>query len=197
MRPAALTIALTVTLAGLPARLSAYPEFQVFAATHSGRQVNCGMCHANPDGPNGLKAGQIEALSRADLDRLMRARQAFQPGVAVDSPILNACGHHIIQTLGRTAFIGLRRHPADLAAALGNASDLDDDGVRDAQEYLQGTDPTDSESGSPWTLFVHNVSRYRGHILMLALATLAGLYGLSHLLQWVAATTEPPDQELG
>jgi hypothetical protein len=196
MRPAVFPLALTVVVLGLSARASAYPEFQAFVTAHSGRQVNCAMCHANPDGPNGLKAGQIEALSRADLDRLMRARQAFQPGASVDSPILNAFGNHIIHTLGRTRFIGLRRHPADLAAALGNTSDLDDDGVPDAQEYLDGTDPTDSQSGAPWALFLHNVVRYRMHIFMLALATLAGLYGLSHLLQWVGATADLREADL-
>jgi hypothetical protein len=178
----------------LPARAGAYPEFQAFAQKNSGRQVNCGMCHANPDGPNGLKPGQIGALTAAELDRLARARQAFQPGVAVDSPILNAFGDHIIQTIGRTAFIGYRRHPAGLAPALGNASDLDQDGIADAQEFLQGTDPLDSQSGAPWALFVRNLVRFRGHIVMLLLATLAGLYGLNNLLRWFAAIGEPVEE---
>jgi hypothetical protein len=178
-----------------PAGLAAYPEFQVFSQKNSGRQVNCAMCHANPEGPNGLKAGQIEALSRADLDRLARARQAFQPGVDVDSPILNAFGNHIVKTLGRTRFIALRRHPADLAAALGTTSDLDEDGIRDAREYLDGTDPLDPQSGAPWALFAHNFVRFRWHLAMLLAATLAGLYGLNNLLRWFAAVAEPVEDE--
>lgn len=178
---------------GWAGRADAYPEFQAFAQKNSGRQVNCAMCHANPDGPNGVKSGQIGALSAAELDRLARARQAFQPGVTVDSPILNAFGDHIIQTVGRTAFIGFRRHPAGLAQALGNTSDLDRDGIPDAQEFLQGTDPLDSQSGAPWALFAHNLSRSRGDIFMLFLATLAGLYGLNHLLRWFALIGEPAE----
>lgn len=196
MRPAVAGLSLVVICVSLPASVGAYPEFQVFSEKNSGRQVNCGMCHANPDGPNGLKAGQIEALSRADLDRLMHARQAFQPGVTVDSPILNRFGNHIIETLGRTRFISMRRHPADLAPALGNTSDLDEDGIPDAREFLQGTDPLDAQSGEPWALFVHNLTRFRGHIVMLLLATLAGLYGLNNLLRWFAAVAEPAEDDV-
>jgi hypothetical protein len=175
----------------VPGRADAYPEFQAFAQKNSGRQVNCGMCHANPDGPNGLKPGQIGALSPAELDRLARARQAFQPGASVDSPILNAFGNHIVQTVGRSAVIGFKLHPAGLAPALGHSSDLDQDGIPDEQEFLDGTDPLDSQSGAPWALFLHNFARSRGHILMLLLATLAGLYGLNNLLRWFALIGEP------
>jgi hypothetical protein len=149
------------------------------------------MCHANPDGPNGLKPGQIGALSPEELVRLNRERQAFQPGVEVASPILNAFGNHIIQKLGRTAFITLRRHPTGLAAALGPDSDLDQDGIPDATEFLQGSDPLDSQSGDPWTLFKRNLSRYGIHVFLLLLATLAGLYGLNNLMVWFAAVAEP------
>lgn len=190
------TLVLLVVIGlGWPAGAEAYPEFQAFAQKNSGRQVNCGMCHANPDGPNGVKPGQIGAFSAAELERLGRARQAFQPGVPVDSPILNAFGNHIIQTIGRTAFIGLRPHPAGLAPALGHSTDLDQDGIPDAQEYLQGTDPLDSQSGDPWALFVHNVVRFRDHIFMLLLATIAGLYGLNNLLRWFALVGDPREEE--
>lgn len=177
------------------ASADAYPEFQAFAQKSSGRQVNCGMCHANPDGPNGLKPGQIGSLSIAELDRLARARQAFQPGTAVDSPILNAFGNHIVQAVGRSAVIGFKLNPAGLAPALGHASDLDQDGIPDGQEFLEGTDPLDSQSGNPWTLFAHNFARSRGHIFMLLLATLAGLYGLNNLLRWFALIGEPADED--
>ena len=190
---ALLLAALVSALCAAPA--AAYPEFQAFAQKNSGRQVNCAMCHANPDGPNGVKPGQIGALTASELERLARARQAFQPGAAVDSPILNPFGNHIIQAIGRTAFIELRRHPAGLAPALGHTSDLDQDGIPDAEEFLQGTDPLDSQSGAPWALFKQNLVRFRGHLLMLLLATLAGLYGLNNLLRWFALIGESVDDD--
>ncbi|MEP7117576.1 MAG: hypothetical protein ABI880_08345 [Acidobacteriota bacterium] len=171
--------------------VSAYPEFQAFSQKNSGKQVNCAMCHANPDGPSGLKPGQTGSLTAAELTRLRQVRQAFEPGVDIDSPILNAFGNHIIKTLGRTVFIGLRRQPAGLAPALGAISDLDQDGISDADEYLQGTDPADSQSGEPWALFVHNLTHLWTHVVMLLVATLAGLYGLNNLLHWFAAIAEP------
>lgn len=196
-RLAAVWVALVVLVAR-SAPTGAYPEFQAFSQQNSGRQVNCAMCHRSPDGPNGLKPGQIGALSPAELERLAQARQAFLPGVAIDSPILNAFGNHIISAIGRTEFINLRRRPAGLAEALGSASDLDQDGIPDAQEFLEGTDPLDSQSGAPGALFRANLWRERLHILMLLLATMAGLYGLNNLLRWFATIPETDrDQTAG
>jgi hypothetical protein len=168
----------------------AYPEFQVYSQQVSGRGVNCAMCHVHPDGPDGLKPGQIGSLDSDGLNRLNEARRAFEPGRSVDSPVLNAFGNRIVEDLGRTEFIQLRREPAALVERLGDESDLDDDGIPDAREYVQGTDPLNPQHGDPWTLFRINLLRHRFHIFMLLLATVAGLYGLNNLLAWFAGVTE-------
>lgn len=168
----------------LPTPASAYPEFQAFVKKSSGRSVDCSLCHANADGPDGVKPGQIGRLTPDELRRLNAARGAFKPGVEVDSPILNAFGNQVIKTLGKERFLQLRKNPAGLAEALGTASDLDGDGIPDAQEYLDGTDPLDVHNGVPWKLFVINVRSNRLHLLLLLLATASGMYAIRHLLRW-------------
>lgn len=160
----------------------AYPEFQAFIKAHSGRNVNCAMCHAHPDGPEGLKPGQIGSLNPQQLEALNKARAALEPGQDVHSPILNAFGNHIIQVPGKQQFLQIRQDPAKLVDALGKESDLDQDGISDTDEYLAGTLPIDPNYGDPWTLFRINFQRRWFHILMVALATAAGLYGLSNLI---------------
>jgi len=166
------------------AEAQAYPEFQAFSKKNSGRFVNCAMCHANADGPDGVKPGQIGRLKPEELTRLNAARAAFKPGVDVDSPILNSFGNHIIKTLGKEKFLQLRRDPKALADALGYESDLDGDGVPDAQEFLDGTDPLDAQNGNPWKLFVANLVRNRVHVLLLVLATVSGMFAIRNLLKW-------------
>lgn len=174
----------------------AYPEFQRFAQDHSGRPINCAMCHANSDGPEGAGRGQIGSLTPAELNKLNAARGAFAPGVPVQSPILNEFGNAIITQIGKTKFLELRAHPDQLADVYGFASDLDGDGIPDAQEYLDGTHPLNKVHGSPWKLFVHNLGAYKLHVTMLILATVAGLWGLSHLLYGLASGTQStrPDE---
>lgn len=175
----------------------AYPEFQAYSQKHSGRYVDCSMCHVNPQGPEGTQPGQIGSLSPKALQQLNRARAAFKPGANADNPILNDFGDHIINTLGRTKFIQLRRHPEKLAAALGMKSDLDGDGIPDAREYLDGTLPLDPDSGDPWLLFINNLKRYWFHVVMIILATLFGLYGLNNLGHWLSRTAETALEERG
>jgi hypothetical protein len=174
-------IVLVLSAAGA-AKCYAYPEFQLFVQKTSGRNVNCAMCHAHPDGPDGLKPGQVGSLDVEGIERLNRARAAFQPGEKVESPILNEFGNHIINVLGKQKFLELRQEPQNLGEALGNESDLDDDGIPDAQEFLMGTHPLDAQSGAPLRLFLHNLNLYRFHIVMMALATGTGLFGLNNLL---------------
>jgi hypothetical protein len=162
----------------------AYPEFQVFSKKNSGRFVNCAMCHANADGPDGFKPGQIGRLKPEELARLNAARAAFKPGVEVDNPILNAFGNHIIKTVGKEKFLQLRRDPKALADVLGGDSDLDGDGVPDAGEYIEGTDPLDAQNGNPWKLLVTNLARNRVDVLLLVLATAAGMLAIRNLLKW-------------
>ena len=172
---------LCVAMACAPAAL-AYPEFQQFVQRTSGRNVNCAMCHVNPDGPEGLKPGQIGSLTPDEMDRLNRARAAFEPGQPVESPILNAFGNHIVETVGKNRFLQLRLDPGGLAEALGHDSDLDNDGISDAVEYLEGPHPLDTHHGNPWRLFKTNVRRYAFHLVMMILATAAGVYGVNNLL---------------
>lgn len=186
---------LSAALAAAPAA-HAYPEFEAWVEQHSGRYVNCALCHANPDGPEGTKPGQIRSLDSEELNRLNRARAAFEPGQKIDSPILNEFGDHIIETLGKRRFLEIRTtDPGKLADALGYESDLDGDGIPDATEYLEGTHPLDPRHGAPLRLFWHNLTEDWLDILMIALATVFGLYGLNHLLEWTErrAETAPAD----
>lgn len=168
---------------------SAYPEFEEYIETTSGRNVNCGFCHSHPDGPEGVKAGQIGSLTPEQLDQLNRARTAFEPGQEVDSPILNDFGDHLIQVVGKKQFLALKASPERLAGLLGT-SDLDGDGISDAEEYRDGTFPLNRHHGDPWKLFVNNLVDNRFHLLMLMLATIAGIYGLTHMLSWFGAEAE-------
>ncbi len=166
----------------------AYPEFQKFSQTHSGRPINCAMCHANGDGPEGASRGQIGSLTPSELNKLNAARGAFSPGMIVESPILNAFGNKIISTMGKTKFLELRAHPEQLAEVYGFQSDLDGDGIPDAQEYLEGTHPLNNVHGDPLNLFLHNLKVFRLHVILTVLATIAGFYGFSHLLHGFAAS---------
>lgn len=161
----------------------AYPEFEAYVEKVSGMPVNCSLCHTHPDGPEGLKPGQIGSLKPADLERLNRARAAFEPGQEVDSPILNEFGNFLIEQLGKTRFLQMRLEPETLADAIPADSDLDGDGVTDRAEYLAGTHPLDPHHGPPWQLFWINLKRKFFHVVMIAVATALGLYGLNNLLR--------------
>lgn len=161
----------------------AYPEFHTFIEKNSGRHADCAMCHAHPDGPEGPKAGQIGSLKPDELDQLNLARAAFEPGQGAHNPILNAFGNRIIDAVGKREFLLMRQDPAKLAEALGQTNDLDNDGIPDADEFLDGTNPVDSHHGAPWRLFFINLRRYAFHIAMLTSATGLGLYALRCLIR--------------
>ena len=173
----------TVALAAACCPAAAYPEFQKFSQANSGRVTDCAMCHRHPDGPEGAAFGQIGSLTPAQLADLGKARAAFEPGVEVNSPILNDFGNHIITTVGKSHVLQFRSHPEELATALGMESDLDADGIPDAREFLEGTHPLQKTSGDPWTLFVTNLKRAKFHVGMIVLATVLGMYGLANLLR--------------
>ncbi len=192
-----LQLTVTIGLAGAFGLSSAfgYPEYQMFIVKHSKKSVNCAMCHANPDGPDGNAAGQIGGLTPEELNRLSQARAAFEPGKEVDSPILNEFGNHIIKNIGRTKFIELRNSPQHLAEMLDPKSDLDNDGISDAQEFLEGSHPLMKTDGNPWSLFKTNFQRNLPQILLICVATLAGIYGLIHLLRGFAIVVEEPQED--
>lgn len=165
-------------------RAGAHPEFQKYLAEHAPRHTDCAMCHRHPDGPEGPKPGQIGSLDPEEIERLQRARAAFEPGPHPENLLLNDFGNAIVTQLGKREVLKLRQDPGRLAEVLDPQSDLDADGVSDAKEYLAGTLPTDPQSGPPLGLFVNNLKRYRLDIALIVLATIAGIYGLSHLLRW-------------
>jgi hypothetical protein len=173
----------------------AHPEFQKYVASHSGRPVNCALCHTHADGPEGTAPGQVGRLTSAEMEALGRARGALEPGGNVDSPILNGFGDHIINCIGKKKFMELRVVPAELANLLPADSDLDRDGIPDVREYLDGTHPLKSHDGSPWLLFRHNFRQNLPQILLTLAATICGLYALRHLLQAFANATRAHEEE--
>lgn len=174
----------------------AYPEFQQFISKSSGRMVNCALCHAHSDGPEGTAPGQIGKLTAAELTELGRARAAFNPGAKPQNPILNAFGNHIIDSLGKTRFLELKRAPEALAAALPQESDMDHDGIPDAVELATGTHPLIKSDGRPWLLFKANFAANWGQVLLMLGATVFGLWGLKHLLGGFATATAPGEHEV-
>ena len=168
----------------------AYPQFQEYAEKHSGQAANCAMCHSNGNGPTGTGPGQIGGLNEDELKKLDEARKAFEPGEKIDSPILNEFGNKIIEKLGRKEVIALVKEPARLADKLGKELDTDHDGIPDAEEYLDGTDPNNRFHGNPWKLFLVNLDRYKQHILLTIAAVLLLNFGLGHLIEGIALITE-------
>lgn len=186
--------ALLLLLAAVgPHTASAYPEFQAFIAKSSGRTVNCAMCHANSDGPEGTAPGQIGHLDAAELERLGRARAALQPGQDVNSPILNAFGNHIIKSIGKEKFVELKVSAAHLTDLLPPDSDLDHDGIPDVREYLDGTLPINHNDGNPRLLFLHNFRANFLSIVLTLAATVAGIWGLGHILHGLAVASRIKD----
>ena len=163
---------------------SAYPEYQQFVEKHSGKSVNCALCHTNSNGPTGKEEGQVGALNEKDMQALNSARAAVDPGMLKeDSPILNRFGNSIIRTLGKRKFVQLRTEPEKLAEALDKKSDLDEDGIPDAQEFLDGTDPTNKYHGDPLKLFMINIDRNKTHLALAALAVFLLDWGFAHLIR--------------
>lgn len=168
----------------------AYPEYQQYIEKSSRRTVNCAMCHTSENGPSGQGPGQIGSLSADELKRLNKARGAMMPGVEVDSPILNRFGNQLIKAVGKKAFVEMKAHPEKLAEALTEPTDLDEDGITDKQEFLDGTDPLNKFHGDPLKLFLVNFDRYKMHILLAVVAVLSLNYGLLHLIKGVAILQE-------
>jgi len=168
----------------------AYPEFQRYSKEVSGRPIDCAICHKNSDGPEGLKHGQIGSLNSEELKALGAARRAFKPGANVKNPILNEFGNSILNQLGKEKILMLRQHPELLSAALDPTSDLDNDGITDAEEFEDGTHPLNPLDGKPLKLFKNNLKKNRFDIFMLILATGFGVYGLSNALLWLSSKME-------
>ncbi|MCC7529133.1 MAG: hypothetical protein IT342_11450 [Candidatus Melainabacteria bacterium] len=173
-----------LALQSLPA--SAYPEFQQFVEENSHRTVNCAMCHVNENGPVGNSKGQIGSFTPDEMKLLNQARAAIDPGVKVESPILNQFGNEIIKAIGKKTFVKIKSDPGRLAELLPQTSDLDGDGIPDAKEYLDGTDPLNKFHGDPGKLFFINLDRYKMHIILAIVAVLSLNYGLIHLINGIS-----------
>ncbi len=186
-----LRMAVVVAEMAWSAQGSAYPEFQKHIQSSSGQVVSCALCHAHPEGPDGSKHGQIGGLTSAELGALAQSRAQLEPGPVVDSPILNDFGDYLIASLGRNRLIALRAEPHLLAPAIGPSHDQDQDGIVDARELRDGTDPTDPRHGHPALLFVANARQHWAELAMATLATLFGLFGLNRLLRSFSATERP------
>ena len=175
--------------------VQAFPEFQKQIKEATGKAINCALCHEHSDGPEGTAPGQIGHLTSAEQAELGRARAAFNPGGNVKSPILNAFGNHIINSLGKKQFLELKVTPAELANKLPQDSDLDKDGITDAVELRTGSHPLIKSDGQPWLLFKANFAENLTQILLMLAATILGLWGLRHLLHGFAAATSPNDED--
>jgi hypothetical protein len=187
------SMTILLLLAGTAPPVCAFPEFPAYAQKTSGRSVNCAMCHANDNGPYGNDQGQMGSLKEVDLEQVNKARSAMQPGVDVESPIMNEFGNHIIKTLGMEKVLDLRDNPAKLATALGNKSDLDGDGIPDGIEFVEGTDPLNKFQGDPLQLLLNNLARYRVDLVIVAVSTSAVLFGLSQFLKGFQANANKTD----
>jgi hypothetical protein len=170
----------------LPSAGQAYPEFQQFVEEHSHRTVNCAMCHTNENGPVGEGKGQIGSLNADEMKKLNSARAALEPGVTVDSPILNEFGNEIIKAIGKKKFVQLKSDPIRLAEVLPAESDIDGDGIPDAKEYLDGTDPLNKFHADVGKLFFINFNRFKMHIALAVVAVLSVNYGLLHLIKGIS-----------
>lgn len=184
-----------VALAATGVSANAHSEFQAFVRRNSGRAIDCALCHTHSNGPEGTAPGQIGSLTPEEMARLNRARAAFEPGGNIDSPILNDFGDLLLQRVGKKRILELRSSPGDLVGEIGFESDLDQDGVPDAREYLEGTHPNMATDGDPWTLFVHNFRGQITRVVLITIATAITLYGLVHLLRGFGVRTRASESK--
>lgn len=188
-----------LVIAGLwPAAALSMPPYQEYSEQHSGRTTNCAMCHVNDMGPTGEGVGQLGSMTPAQLAQIRKAEAAMQPGSDIDNPLLNKFGNEIVHKIGMAKFLELTTDPGKLPEAIGYDSDLDGDGIPDAQEYLDGTNPLDKNQGDPKKLFFINLNRCKFDIILAAIAVFCLEYGLRHFLRGATLagakpSVAPPD----
>lgn len=136
----------------------AFNEFQTFIEQKSKKQLNCAYCHRHTNGPEGNEDGQLGSLNE-EQRKLTAYNQFLQSNKEfIDSPILNEFGNYLVKRLGYETVVHAQNEPEILIDKL-KTSDLDEDGISDAEELLNGTLPTDPLDGSPYKLFVSNVRK--------------------------------------
>ena len=136
----------------------AFNEFQTYIEQKSKKQLNCAYCHSHVNGPNGNEAGQLGSLN--DEQKQLTAYNQFLSAnkELVDSPILNEFGNYLVKKLGYEKITNAQNDPSLLVNELKD-SDLDHDGISDAQELLDGTLPNDPLDGNPFKLFLNNLRK--------------------------------------
>ena len=136
----------------------AFNEFQTYIELKSKKQLNCAYCHNHVNGPNGNEDEQLGSLS--EEQKQLTAYNQFLQGnkELVNSPILNEFGNYLVKKLGYEKIINAQNDPSLLVNELKD-SDLDHDGISDAQELLDGTLPNDSLDGKPLKLFLNNIRK--------------------------------------
>ncbi len=167
----------------------AHPEYLQYYKKESGRPINCALCHVNPEGPEGIKPGQIGSLGPEGKKLLASARLA-KPGDNIKNPVLNEFGNEILNSIGHDKLVELEKDPGAIVGLLSKTSDLDHDGIPDYQELKDGTDPLNPNDGLPWKLFIINFMKNWFQIMMISLATVFGIYGLYNVILWFSIKAE-------
>ena len=136
----------------------AFNEFQTFIEQKSKKQLNCAYCHSHVNGPNGNETGQLGSLSE-DEKQLTAYNQFLQGNKElVNSPILNEFGNYLVKKLGYDTIVKAQDDPNKIVEGL-KGTDLDQDGINDSEEVLDGTLPNDPLDGSPLKLFINSLNK--------------------------------------
>lgn len=158
----------------------AFNDFQVYIEQKSKKQLNCAYCHKNPSGPEGNEPGQRDSLSE-EQKQLTAYNQFLNTNKeSVNSPILNKFGNYLVKNLGYESIVSAQNDPNTIVEKLKN-SDLDQDGIKDSQELLDGTLPGDPLDGNPFKLFTSNLKRHSIEICFQAITILLLMFSLFKL----------------
>ena len=158
-------------------RAVAFSEFQSYIEQKSKKQLNCAYCHNHVNGPNGNEAGQLGLLS--EEEKQLTAYNQFLQGnkELINSPILNEFGNYLVKKSGYEEIVNAQEEPDRLIDKLKD-SDLDQDGIKDSEELLDGTLPNDPLDGNPLKLFINNIKKkwteicFQGIAIMLLVISL-------------------------
>ena len=144
----------------IPLNAFAFNEFQTYIEQKSKKQLNCAYCHNHVNGPEGNEPGQLGSLN--DEQKQLTTYNQFLGAnkELVDSPILNEFGNYLVKKLGYEEIINAQEEPNKLVDKLKDF-DLDQDGIKDSEELLDGTLPNDPLDGNPFKLFKNNLKKKR------------------------------------
>lgn len=158
----------------------AFIEYGNFIELKSKKQLNCGFCHKHINGPDGNELGQLGSLTEEET-KLTALNQYIEAGeILKDSPILSKFGNHLVKKVGYELIASALEDPIQVVNELKN-SDLDTDGISDAEEILEGTLPDDPLDGNPWKLFVNSTKKQWFELLFQAITIFFLVLALSKL----------------